>query len=176
MGIPKILYLVKLGVFPPLRHRSRWNLIQMSILLPAKFRPDWCLGGCGSLKYSKVGQFPVSYATEARWCTDQFEIWRGRAPLVHYHMPNSPSWWRNGKGASCIPKLVKFEVYGPRRNIWHFNRTEYYLFDVNCTSFNKIYSLISQMWKFKNYRFDSQVATTANWSTFLLIAVGQVTN
>jgi len=63
-----------------------------------------------------------------------------------------------------------------QQNIHHFNHTVYCLFDVNCTNFNQIYSLFSQMWKFKNYQFKSQVASTGNWFPFVLAVVDRVIN
>ena len=36
-----------------------------------------------------------------------------------------------------------------------FYYSNYYSFNVNFTSFNKIFSLVSEMWQFKNYRFES---------------------
>jgi len=60
-----------------------------------------------------------------------------------------------------------------QQNIHHFNHTVYSLFDVNCTNFNKIYSLVSQMRKFKNYQFKSQLG---NWFPFVLAAVDRVIN
>jgi len=43
-------------------------------------------------------------------------------------------------------------------------------------SFSKIYSLISETWKFKNYQFESQIASTGNRLPFVLTAVDQSTN
>jgi len=56
--------------------------------------------------------------------------------------------------------------------------TYYYLglLNVNSTSFNKIYSLASEMWQFKNCQFEGQVASTVNQLPSVLAAVDWVIN
>jgi len=57
----------------------------------------------------------------------------------------------------CVPveDAVKIQIHLSatqlERNIYHFNYTNYYLFNANCTSFNKIHSLVFGIWKFKNF-------------------------
>jgi len=46
----------------------------------------------------------------------------------------------------------------------------YYLFNINDKSFSKICCLISEIWTFKNYQLESQVATTGNRLPFCTIA------
>ena len=41
---------------------------------------------------------------------------------------------------------------------YHFNYTNYYLFKVNFTSFSKIHSLVSQIWKFKKLKLKTSVS------------------
>jgi len=36
------------------------------------------------------------------------------------------------------------------RNLYHFNCVNNYLFNVKYTSFNKTYSLLSEIWRFKS--------------------------
>jgi len=50
------------------------------------------------------------------------------------------------------------------------------IFIVNCSSFNKIYSLVSEVRKFENYQFNSQVASTGIRLPFLLAAFDRVIN
>ena len=49
------------------------------------------------------------------------------------------------------------------------------LFNIHCTNFNKIYSLVSEICKFKDCQFESQVASTGNWLPYILAAVDRVT-
>jgi len=42
----------------------------------------------------------------------------------------------------------------------HFICTYYYLFNIKYISLDKIFSLFSEIWKFKDYQLKSQVAST----------------
>jgi len=50
----------------------------------------------------------------------------------------------------------------------HFNYTNYYLFNVNCTGFNEIYSPVSEIWKFENSQFESQAASRRRGEIFTI--------
>jgi len=58
----------------------------------------------------------------------------------------------------------------------HYNYTYYYLFDEKCTSFNRMYNLLSEIWKFKDYEFLSQVASAEDRLPSVLAAVDCVIN
>ena len=45
------------------------------------------------------------------------------------------------------------------RNICHFKQTNYYLFNVKYTTFNKIYSLVSLIWKLKKFNLKTSVSS-----------------
>ena len=61
-------------------------------------------------------------------------------------------------------------------NIYHFNYIHYNLFNAICNSFLKIYSLVSEIWKFKDHLFMSQVASTENHLSSVFVEVNQMIN
>ena len=58
--------------------------------------------------------------------------------------------------------------------LYHFNYIYYHLFNVICNSFIKMYSLVSEIWKFKDHQFVNHVASTENHLAFVLMAVSQM--
>jgi len=56
-------------------------------------------------------------------------------------------------------------------NFTYTSCPNYYSFNVNCTSFNKIYSLVFEIWQFKNYQFESQIASTGKSVTVCKIVL-----
>jgi len=62
------------------------------------------------------------------------------------------------------------------RNMYHFKLTNFYLFNVNSTSFNKIYSVVFETSKFENCLFKSQITSAENWLPFVLTAVDRAIN
>jgi len=60
--------------------------------------------------------------------------------------------------------------------MYHFNCIYCHLLHIICKNFIKMYSLVSEIWKFKDHQFVSLVASTENPSCFVLAAVSWVIN
>jgi len=73
-------------------------------------------------------------------------------------------------------KLNLFEYDITQHKHYHFNYVYYHLFNVICNSFIKIYSLVSEIWQLKDHRFVSQVASTENHLSLVLVVVNRVIN
>jgi len=61
-------------------------------------------------------------------------------------------------------------------NMYHFNYIYYHLCYVMYNSFIKMHSLVSEIWKFKDHQFMSQVASTENHLAFVLATANRVIN
>ena len=56
------------------------------------------------------------------------------------------------------------------------NHNYYYLFNVKCTSFNRILSSVPEIWDVYGYHFESPVASTGSWLLYKLAAVSRLVN
>jgi len=50
------------------------------------------------------------------------------------------------------------------KEICNFRHSNSCLFTTNCTSFKKMYSLVSEIWQFKRYQFESQAARIKSYT------------
>ena len=60
--------------------------------------------------------------------------------------------------------------------MYHFNYVYYHLFTVMCNSFIEMYSVVSEIWKFKDRQFLGQVASAENHLFIVLAMVSWVIN
>ena len=111
-----------------------------------------------------------------KWCIEQYQEHLGpyvdffskfcKAKSVeHYHFLISAVVSCNVHRVPIepVPKFNK-NTKCCNRDIYNFSHViSYYIFTTNCTNFDKIYNLVSELWNFKHHQFESQAFSKYWW-------------
>jgi len=135
------VYVPRLGRFQLL---ARWPGTHSRILSQIQRAAQTFLG-----VYLKRTCSRVTNASSALGVLDNYALYKST------HSPHSLQlkWCQNSN-------LYKYKL--PNRDFCYFNHTNYFLFNVSCTNFNKIHSTGFAIYKFKKLYLKTLVSSTVN--------------